>query len=292
MDDIALTFGLQRSALNVAAVAKGLLAGAVAFSRTDGSRVEAFNDRQGILVPSLKDIMSANMQSVKWVLVVEKEASFRSIAASAFWERISTEGIIITGKGYPDLSTRAMLHFLATPSPRNGSASPSVFGLADFDPDGIAILSTYKYGSKALAHEKKEHAVPQLRWIGLRSEHLELAQDYAHATQGILKLTPRDRKKAIDMLGQVPLSNTQDVWRAREELQRMIQLNVKAELQLLDVMQGEMDTLLRSTLCASGVAVARSTGDLLGSASMTYEADDLFVQKSDQSPPKEPASFS
>lgn len=261
MDDIALTFGLQRAALNVAAVAKGLLAGAVTFSRTDGSSVERFNDRQGILVPSLRDIMSANMQSVKWILVIEKEASFRSIAASTFWERICTEGIIITGKGYPDLSTRAMLHFLATPSPRNGFASPSVLGLADFDPDGIAILSTYKHGSKALAHEKKEHAVPQLRWIGLRSEHLEVVQGHAHAPQGILKLTPRDRKKVIDMLGELQLSNSEDASRTRLELQRMIQLNVKAELQLLDVMSGEMDKLLRSALCTSGDTANQSTGD-------------------------------
>ena len=235
--------------------------------------------------------MSANMQSVKWILVIEKEASFRSIAASTFWERISTEGIIITGKGYPDLSTRAMLHFLATPSLRNGFASPSVFGLADFDPDGIAILSTYKHGSKALAHEKEEHAVPQLIRIGLRSEHLELAQEHAHAPQGILKLTPRDRKKAIDMLSQLQLSNNESTWKTRLELQRIIQLNVKAELQLLDVMPGEMDKLLRSALCTSGNTATRSTGGLLPASTM-YEADDLFAQKSDQSPPKEPASFS
>lgn len=241
VDDIAFTFGVTRTAMNVTAVAKGLIAGAVTFCRRDGSTFTTAEDQDGMLVPALKDILSVDMAKVRWVLVIEKEATFRSITASTFWEHISTEGVILTGKGYPDLASRAMLHFLTTASPRNGFASPPVYGLADFDPDGVAILSTYKLGSKALAHENEGHSVPQLHWLGLRSEHLLLRNNDSQAAQGVMMLTPRDRRKAARMLEEPGLEIE---WLT--ELQRMLMLNMKAELQLLDAIPGGTIGLLEA----------------------------------------------
>jgi meiotic recombination protein SPO11 len=206
-------------------------------------------DREGLLVPTLKEILSVDMSAVKWILVIEKEATFRSIAASIFWDTTSSEGIILTGKGYPDLSTRALLRFFSEPSPRNGFASPPVFGLADFDPDGIAILSAYKHGSKALAHEREGHSVPQLQWLGLKSSHLPHGEEDSTRKQGVLKLSSRDRKKARGMLEQSNISLNDD-WRS--ELRRMLMLNAKAELQLLDAIPDGMVNLLKSTLYCTG----------------------------------------
>lgn len=192
------------------------------------------------------------MSAVQWILVIEKEATFRSIAASSFWSRISTEGVIITGKGYPDLASRALLRFLSTASPQNGFASPPVYGLADFDPDGVAILSTYKHGSKALAHENEAHRVPQLKWLGLRSQNLLLGGNNSQAIQGVMTLSPRDRRKAIRLVEQQ--NTTEDGidadWAA--ELRRMLMLNMKAELQLIDAVPGGMVKLLESTLHGAG----------------------------------------
>lgn len=241
VDDIAYTFGVSRSSLNVTAAAKGLLAGAITVCRRDGSVLDASTDREGILVPNTKDLLSVDMTAVKWILVIEKEATFRSIAASDFWDIITTQGVIITAKGYPDLASRAMLRLLSCASPQNGFTTPPVFGLADYDPDGMAILSTYRDGSKALAHENEEHCVPQLQWLGLRSEHLLLS--YAtHAAQGILTLTARDRTKAIKLV-----SDLFDGFQ-RRELQTMLMLNMKAELQLLDAVPGAMGDLLTAEL--------------------------------------------
>lgn len=196
-----------------------------------------------MLVPALKDILSVDMSSVCWILVIEKEATFRSVASN-FWDRISTEGVIITGKGYPDLATRALLRFLSTASPRNGFASPPVYGLADFDPDGVAIMTVYKNGSKAMAHENEGHCVPQLQWLGLRSEHLLLGGNDTHAIQGIMMLTPRDRRKAIKMIEQAHIA--EHTFDADLDLRRMLMLNVKAELQLLDAVPGGMMMLLQA----------------------------------------------
>lgn len=234
--------------LNVCAAAKGLIAGAITFLRNDGSTTDASIDPEGILVPNLKEVLSADLMAVKWVLVIEKEATFRSIAGSAFWDTIIREGVIITGKGYPDLATRVLLRYCSHPSAQNGFASPPVYGLADFDPDGIAILSTYKRGSKKLAHESKEHVVPQLKWLGLRSEHLHAGEFDTHAAQGRLTLSKRDRSKATMMIDREIDIDDGDALMERRELQTMLMLNTKAELQLLDAMPDGMNNLLSSMI--------------------------------------------
>lgn len=181
-------------------------------------------------------------RKVKWILVVEKEASFRSILASSFWDTIASEGVVVTGKGYPDLATRAMLRYLSVPSPQNGFCSPPVYGLADFDPDGLAILSVYKNGSATLTHENDGLKVPQLQWLGLRRGHVAVLWHDLHASQGLLELTTRDRKKARKML---EIGKDVEVLTA---LQHMLLLNAKAELQILDASESGMTDLLRASL--------------------------------------------
>lgn len=244
VDDIAHTFGVPRSSLHVIAAAKGLVTGAVSFCRRDGTTVQASSDKEGLLVPNLKDILSVSMDPVKWILVVEKEATFRSIAASDFWENLSANGIMATAKGYPDISTRAMLHFLSSPSPQNGFCAPPVYALVDFDPDGVGILSTYKHGSKNLAHETSRLSLPRLQWLGLRSEQISDSHEL-HSNQGLLTPSNRDRNNARKMLEWDVLAKDADL---RRELQIMLMLNVKAELQLLDATADGMSSLLKNNL--------------------------------------------
>ena len=188
-------------------------------------------------------MLSVDMRAVKWILVVEKEATFRSIAASSFWDTVISEGLLLTGKGYPDIATRAMLHYLSTPLPQNGFSSVPVYALVDLDPDGLAILSVYKSGSIALAHEGASLCVPHLQWLGLRLEHLKFESEDVHATQGLLSLTERDRRKATKMLESCDDREMTCV------LQQMLMLNVKAELQILDASADGMTKLLRTGLC-------------------------------------------
>ncbi|KAI7216214.1 DNA topoisomerase IV, alpha subunit [Hortaea werneckii] len=248
VDDIAFTLNVPRSALNVAAAAKGLLIGKINFCRRDGSVVDCGADRDGMLIPDFKHILSANMKAVKWIIVIEKEASFRSLANSSCWDRLSAESVLLTGKGYPDLATRAMLRFLSTPSPHNGFSSPVIFGLADYDPDGIAILDVYKHGSAAMRHENPELKVGKLRRLGLNSRHIITCRDDAHADQGLLTLTARDRSKACKMLERCSEDDRDDEGNTRRELQIMLMLNIKAELQLLEAIPGGMSAILESAI--------------------------------------------
>ncbi|KAF1822629.1 DNA topoisomerase IV, alpha subunit [Dissoconium aciculare CBS 342.82] len=255
VDDIALTFGMTRSSLNVTAAAKGLIAGAAKFYKRDGS-ITTLALYESTLIFDPKDLFSVDMTHTRWILVIEKEATFRSLLNSPFWRSASSQGILLTGKGYPDLSTRRLLNFMGIPSMRNGFLAIPVYGLVDFDPDGLSILSTYQHGSLALAHENAEHTVPGMQWLGLRSIHLQDVIGHVHAEQELLALTARDRGMARRMLDREISREGSGAHHERQqtcprtELQRMLMLNFKAELQVLDAIPEGVENLLAPLLRA------------------------------------------
>lgn len=110
---------------------------------------------------------------------------------------------------------------------------PRFYGLVDSDPDGMAIMATYKYGSMAHTHENRRLNVPGLQWLGLRSTDVAAVPDLQGDDTSI-RLTARDRRKAAAMLKNNPAcaaDGPEQEWRA--ELQRMLMLNVKAEIEIL-----------------------------------------------------------
>lgn len=140
-----------------------------------------------------------------------------------------------------------MLHFLATPTPRNGFCTPPVYGLMDYDPDGLAILSNYKYGSMRSSHDGEALTTPDLRWLGLKSDHI-LSLEQTHFNQGLMPLTKRDRRKATRMLGQVRMTEDGEESQWRQQLQVMLLVNYKAELQILDANPGALMGLISSSM--------------------------------------------
>lgn len=114
----------------------------------------------------------------------------------------------------------------------------------DYDPDGVAIMSTYKLGSRALPHENHALVVPGLRWLGITMADLRFKTDSGDSIAGeveledsipygALPLTTRDRKKAVSMLSWGHLS--EDIApHIRRELQIMLMLGMKAEIQIVD----------------------------------------------------------
>jgi meiotic recombination protein SPO11 len=117
----------------------------------------------------------------------------------------------------------------------------------DFDPDGLGIMSTYKYGSMALAHENQNLAVPSIQWVGVRSS--DIIRGESDMT-GLLKLSSRDRRIAMRMLEKDIFEECgrEEEW--RREVQVMLMLNVKAEIQILSAGQGLEDWLDRKLALA------------------------------------------
>lgn len=119
--------------------------------------------------------------------------------------------------------------------------------LVDADPDGIAIMSTYKYGSIAHSHSNSKLDAPQLEWIGMR------VSDSIGEIEGdsLIPLCPRDVKKARDMLARNPAladGGSEPEWRA--ELQVMLMLNMKAETEVLYDREGGLERWIDQRLLA------------------------------------------
>ena len=114
------------------------------------------------------------------------------------------------------------------------TCSPRIYAVVDHDPHGLNILSVYKFGSVALAHENYRLVVSQVELLGIKNEDLELSRDKCtqNNEHGILSLTGSDRRKAVQLLGKVYIWS-QEEWRS--ELQRMLFMNVKAEIQAMDL---------------------------------------------------------
>ena len=281
IDIIAYTFGCKRADLGISAAAKGLICGEVILrvkgggSRRIGAGEVGERDGKGAwLIGDLHHVVSVFAPKAEWILVVEKEATFRTLTAvlgttvslCTTLDNINVtdfsttevdvrQGIILTAKGYPDLLTRQFLSLLAKSHPHL-----PIFTLTDYDPDGFAIERVYKHGSENLAHEQGS-SLAHIQRLGVRYEDIvSLVQEgnsyrtpilqneiEYHETEeshkiwqngrtgkdppGIMPLTIRDRKKGMNMLKQSKTGH-EDEAEMRTELQRMLMLGYKAEMEV------------------------------------------------------------
>ena len=120
-------------------------------------------------------------------------------------------GVLLTGKGYPDLSTRELVHRLRVSHPSfvrslcalvSSGCSPflgsvPLLCLVDADPHGLEILSTYKYGSASLSFDRANLAVEEVEWLGIKGTEWD---SMGVNRDELLPLTSGDRKKALKML--------------------------------------------------------------------------------------------
>ncbi|OTB01709.1 hypothetical protein M426DRAFT_265630 [Hypoxylon sp. CI-4A] len=243
VDDVAFTFGVGRDALNIVAAYKGLIAGGVTITSSLNTEMDCSSDNNGILIPRADTIRRIDLREVQWILVIEKEATFRGLAASRYSETSTVGmGVIVTGKGYPDLATRQFLHLLHSTVPQ-----VPILALVDFDPSGIEIMLTYKYGSRSLSHEQNV-TVPGLLWLGPKSCDItdrtrrlsgdSSAQDELPSADPLevsSHLSALDRQKAMKLLEK--LKEQEDSTENDElvhEIQLMLMLNLKAEIQAVD----------------------------------------------------------
>lgn len=146
------------------------------------------------LIPVQTDIQSIQLAAeVAWILVVEKDAVFQTLcrAGVTTHPKLPGHGILITGKGYPDVATRDLVAALSR------YTTVPLLALVDADAHGVDIFSCYKYGSRNLQHEQDRLQALRLEWIGVWSTDLNrLGLD----KDELLPLSARDLKKAISLL--------------------------------------------------------------------------------------------
>ncbi|OBZ85943.1 Meiotic recombination protein SPO11 [Choanephora cucurbitarum] len=216
VDDFSCHFNVPRSSLNVTAASKGLIFGPIKIILKNGKTLDCMtlashqedtqmldndddeeegfqgqtND-QGALIPPVSQIAEIQCKA-KCILVIEKEATFRYLVSVGFNHslQVQQDCILITGKGYPDLSTRQLVKYLSV----HFSEKP-ILALMDNDPHGLDIYATYKWGARA--SRAFEGSVDSLQLIGLSCKD---RIDYKIPVESWIPMTDRDRVKCAAMV--------------------------------------------------------------------------------------------
>lgn len=169
----------------------------------------------------------------RYILVVEKDAVFTYLCGQRIWDSLPC--VLLTGCGYPSLSVRAVLKTLSS------QTQLPIVGLFDYNPHGLQILLTYKFGSTRMGLEAHAHTV-DIKWLGLHYSDLmdkdqrpkvepSALQPWGRADQSVFEGV-RSRVGAV--LG--PLYS--------REIGLMQQTQVKAEIEAINTSgRREMDTL-------------------------------------------------
>ncbi|KAL1669961.1 Spo11/DNA topoisomerase VI subunit A, partial [Schizophyllum commune] len=215
VDDLAATFEVERSDLNVRATSKGLICGSSLLIHLRSGEVLQPNDSDGTLIPVGEDIQSFSLvRAISWVLIVEKDVRRASLVSS------SSDFYFQAGKGYPDLATRHLVKTLS-----DCLHDVPILALVDADAYGLDILSVYKYGSRSLRHEVGKLAAARMEWMGVKGS--ELNELGVHADH-LLPFSKQDERMALAMLRRPDLPQE---W--RKELSRMLFTRRKAEIEVL-----------------------------------------------------------
>ncbi|KAI7884683.1 DNA topoisomerase IV, alpha subunit [Lichtheimia hyalospora FSU 10163] len=237
IDDLSCFYNVPRSNLNVTAASKGLVFGPARIALKNGKVIdcsirgernqELGSDDQGALIPPSNQV--AHMEwDADFLLIVEKEASFRHLVASGFSTMFPT-GILITGRGYPDLATRHMVKYMSAQD-----RTLPILVLVDCDPYGLDIYSVYKWGSQAQAFDSPNLAVPDVQFLGLSMQD---RSRFGIPHSAYVPLTIRDRRKAMLILNNC-LHHASQAGRSSQDhrqfvnlLSTMVHIDKKCELQ-------------------------------------------------------------
>ena len=105
-------------------------------------------------------------------------------------------------------------------------------------------MQTYRQGSIALAHEQSS-TIPEMKWLGIRLDDVVVG---ATVDEPLQPLTPIDRERIRQMLARQS-SDADDVQQqCCSELQKMLVLNFKAEIQILNETPGGLEQWLENRI--------------------------------------------
>ncbi|XP_014664431.1 PREDICTED: meiotic recombination protein SPO11-like isoform X2 [Priapulus caudatus] len=220
VDDIACLLAVPRRSLHVTATSKGLIAGDLQYTEADGRFVDCNTTSSGILLTSNVDGITNMCSHAKFVLVVEKDATFQKLLDDNIFTQLGP-CIIITGKGMPDVNSRLMVRKLAD------TLQLPTLALVDADPHGVEIMCVYKYGSKSMSFAARDLTLTSLRWLGVLPSDIHKLQI---PETSLMPLSKTDLDKARDLMSR-PYFSTQPDW--IHQLKMMVASGKKAEIQAL-----------------------------------------------------------
>ena len=221
IEDLEVITGAMREELHLYAEPRGNLAGPLVVidggNELDASKMGA----AGYPIPSIvePDRVKFKRCDAKFILHVEKGTVWQRFNEDKFWQKHNC--IVSHGAGQPARGVRRMLYRL------HSEYKLPVFCLLDNDPWGYYIYSVIKQGSINLAFESMRMAIPDAKFIGLRSgdyERCGLKQDVK------IKLDDKDKKRA-KQIASYPWFSEKKHWQA--EIKQMLTNDFKLEVEAL-----------------------------------------------------------
>src|SRR5438093_1191362 len=221
IEDMEVTLDAMREELHLYAKNAGAMVGPITLvdsgDQIDCSRMGS----GGYSIPSIvePEIVEFKKHTAKFVLHVEKDTVWRRFNEDKFWRQHNC--ILTHGGGQPPRGVRRMLHRL------HYELKLPVYCLLDNDPWGYYIYSVIKQGSINLAYESRRMAIPDARFLGLRSNDYERCQ-LSPSVQ--IKLNEQDIKRARQ-IAQYPWFANKKPW--QKELDLMLKNGFKLEVEAL-----------------------------------------------------------
>jgi len=221
IEDIEVTLNALREELHVYATNRGAMVGEITI-RDSGDEIDCTRmGSGGYAIPSIVEpnVIQFVKCNAKFVLHVEKDTVWRRFNEDKFWRKHKC--ILTHGMGQPPRGVRRLLHRL------HYELGLPVYCLLDNDPWGYYIYSVIKQGSINLAYESQRMAIPDARFLGLRSFDFERCGLSDSVT---IALTEADRKRAKQIM-EYPWFKQKRAWQA--EIQKLLDNGFKLEVEAL-----------------------------------------------------------
>lgn len=218
IQDVVGLLRCSRYSLGIMASSRGIVAGRLLLQEPDKEVVDCSEcGSSGYAISGDLDLLDRLVMKTdaRYIIIVEKHAIFHRLAEDRVFNHIPS--ILITAKGYPDIATRFLLHRMSRTFPEL-----PIMALVDWNPAGLAILCTFKFGSIGMGLEAYRYAC-NVKWLGLRGDDLQLIPE-----ESLVSLKPRDLQIAKSLMSSETLQE-----KHREELALMVQSGKRAEIEAL-----------------------------------------------------------
>jgi DNA topoisomerase-6 subunit A len=221
IEDVEVMLDSLREEMHLFADSKGAMVGNVVLvdsgDEIDCSRMGS----GGYAIPSIVEphVMQFNECTAKFVLHVEKGTVWQRFNEDKFWRKHNC--ILTHGGGQPSRGVRRLLHRL------HNELKLPVYCLLDNDPWGYYIYSVIKQGSINLAFESMRMAIPEARFLGIRSidfERCGLSESVK------IDLSDIDRRRAKQIAGYPWFAHKRE-W--QKEIKRLLDNGFKLEVEAL-----------------------------------------------------------
>ncbi len=221
IEDLEVTLNALREELHVFATNRGNLVGELVLvdsgDEIDCSRMGS----AGYSIPSIvePEVIQFRNCDARFILHVEKDTVWRRFNEDKFWRKHHC--LVTHGGGQPPRGCRRLLHRL-----HNELGLP-VYCLLDNDPWGYYIYSVIKQGSINLAFESTRMAIPDAKYLGLRSIDFERC---GLSNSVKIALNENDIKRARQ-IAQYPWFAHKKEW--QKEIDQLLKNRFKMEVESL-----------------------------------------------------------